>query len=217
MVRKTNLHALINVLTPMLLYGWHDLWIVHKSDPPVDIGPYTRQAAAPPCVQSVTSRLFLDIMAALLRRLACDCRRGWPLRAPGSRWCSGAGVPVDDTVNGLSEEQSQLRHTLSRFLQDHLAPKAQEIDEQNEFKDMRNFYKKLGDLGVLGITAPVEYGGSAMGYLEHVLVVEEISRVSAAVGLSYGAHSNLCINQLVRNASEAQKEKYLPKVLPKCY
>ncbi|XP_058848021.1 isovaleryl-CoA dehydrogenase, mitochondrial isoform X2 [Acipenser ruthenus] len=78
---------------------------------------------------------------------------------------------------------------------------------------MREFWKKLGDLGVLGITAPAEFGGSAMGYLDHVIVMEEISRVSAAVGLSYGAHSNLCVNQLVRNGSQAQKEKYLPKLL----
>ncbi|XP_063803387.1 isovaleryl-CoA dehydrogenase, mitochondrial isoform X2 [Pseudophryne corroboree] len=152
-------------------------------------------------------------MAVLLRTLTRCSRRSWHLLAPGSRWCSGAGVPVDDTVNGLNEEQKQLRHTLRKFLQDHLAPKAQEIDQQNEFKDIRNFWKKLGDLGVLGITAPVEYGGAGMGYLEHVLVVEEISRVSAAVGLSYGAHSNLCINQLVRNGNEAQQEKYLPKLI----
>ncbi|PNI94319.1 IVD isoform 5, partial [Pan troglodytes] len=73
--------------------------------------------------------------------------------------------------------------------------------------------KQLGNLGVLGITAPVQYGGSGLGYLEHVLVMEEISRASGAVGLSYGAHSNLCINQLVRNGNEAQKEKYLPKLI----
>ncbi|KAK2525258.1 hypothetical protein Q9233_008969 [Columba guinea] len=133
-----------------------------------------------------------------------------------------AGLPVDDTVNGLSDEQRQLRQTMTKFCQEHLAPKAQQIDQENEFKGMRasiscvrfkqEFWKKLGDLGVLGITAPVEYGGSALGYLDHVLVMEEISRVSAAVGLSYGAHSNLCINQLVRNGNEAQKNKYLPKL-----
>ncbi|XP_042316119.1 isovaleryl-CoA dehydrogenase, mitochondrial-like [Sceloporus undulatus] len=101
---------------------------------------------------------------------------------------------------------------MTKFCQEHLAPKAQEIDQKNEFKEMREFWKKLGELGVLGITAPAEYGGSAMGYLDHILVMEEISRVSAAVGLSYGAHSNLCVNQLVRNGNEAQKQKYLPKV-----
>ncbi|OXB56135.1 hypothetical protein ASZ78_011719 [Callipepla squamata] len=123
-----------------------------------------------------------------------------------------AGLAVDDTVNGLSDEQRQLRQTMTKFCQEHLAPKAQQIDQENEFKGMREFWRKLGELGVLGITAPVEYGGSALGYLDHVLVMEEVSRASAAVGLSYGAHSNLCINQLVRNGNEAQKEKYLPKV-----
>ncbi|XP_048341065.1 isovaleryl-CoA dehydrogenase, mitochondrial isoform X2 [Sphaerodactylus townsendi] len=124
-----------------------------------------------------------------------------------------AGASLDDTVNGLSEQQQQLRQTMIKFCQEHLAPKAQEIDQQNEFKGMRDFWKKLGELGVLGITAPVEYSGSGMGYLDHVLVMEEISRVSAAVGLSYGAHSNLCVNQLVKNGNEAQKEKYLPKLI----
>ncbi|OXB69900.1 UNVERIFIED_CONTAM: hypothetical protein H355_000240 [Colinus virginianus] len=123
-----------------------------------------------------------------------------------------AGLAVDDTVNGLSDEQRQLRQTMTKFCQEHLAPKAQQIDQENEFKGMREFWRKLGELGVLGITAPVEYGGSALGYLDHVLVMEEVSRASAAVGLSYGAHSNLCINQLVRNGNEAQKEKYLPKL-----
>uniref|UniRef100_A0A8C2W242 Isovaleryl-CoA dehydrogenase, mitochondrial n=2 Tax=Chinchilla lanigera TaxID=34839 RepID=A0A8C2W242_CHILA len=122
-------------------------------------------------------------------------------------------LPVDDAINGLSEEQKQLRQIMAKFLQEHLAPKAQEIDQSNEFKDLREFWKQLGSLGVLGITAPVQYGGSGLGYLEHVLVMEEISRASGAVGLSYGAHSNLCINQIVRNGNEAQKEKYLPKLI----
>ncbi|XP_062945216.1 isovaleryl-CoA dehydrogenase, mitochondrial isoform X1 [Cynocephalus volans] len=122
-------------------------------------------------------------------------------------------LPVDDAINGLSEEQKQLRQTMAKFLQEHLAPKAQEIDQSNEFKNLREFWKQLGSLGVLGITAPVQYGGSDLGYLEHVLVMEEISRASGAVGLSYGAHSNLCINQIVRNGNEAQKEKYLPKLI----
>uniref|UniRef100_A0A803W7V2 short-chain acyl-CoA dehydrogenase n=1 Tax=Ficedula albicollis TaxID=59894 RepID=A0A803W7V2_FICAL len=102
---------------------------------------------------------------------------------------------------------------MTKFCQEHLAPKAQQIDQENEFKGMREFWKKLGELGVLGITAPAEYGGSALGYLDHVLVMEEISRASASVGLSYGAHSNLCINQLVRNGNETQKHKYLPKLI----
>ncbi|XP_029426099.1 isovaleryl-CoA dehydrogenase, mitochondrial isoform X2 [Nannospalax galili] len=122
-------------------------------------------------------------------------------------------LPVDDAINGLSEEQRQLRQTMVKFLQENLAPKAQEIDQSNDFKNLREFWKQLGSLGVLGITAPVQYGGSGLGYLEHVLVMEEISRASGAVGLSYGAHSNLCINQIVRNGNEAQKEKYLPKLI----
>ncbi|KAI6057313.1 isovaleryl-CoA dehydrogenase, mitochondrial [Marmota monax] len=122
-------------------------------------------------------------------------------------------LPVDDVINGLSEEQKQLRQTMAKFLQEHLAPKAQEIDHSNEFKNLREFWKQLGSLGVLGITVPVQYGGSGLGYLEHVLVMEEISRASGAVGLSYGAHSNLCINQIVRNGNETQKEKYLPKLI----
>ncbi|KAM9065346.1 isovaleryl-CoA dehydrogenase, mitochondrial isoform X2 [Sarcophilus harrisii] len=122
-------------------------------------------------------------------------------------------MPVDDTINGLSEEQKQLRHTVFKFFQQHLAPKAKEIDQTNEFKDLREFWKQLGNLGVLGITVPAQYGGSGLGYLDHVLVMEEMSRASAAVGLSYGAHSNLCINQLVRNGNESQKEKYLPKLI----
>ncbi|XP_043839562.1 isovaleryl-CoA dehydrogenase, mitochondrial isoform X1 [Dromiciops gliroides] len=116
-------------------------------------------------------------------------------------------------INRLNEEQKQLRQTMFKFLQQHLAPKAHEIDQTNEFKDLREFWKQLGNLGVLGITAPAEYGGAGLGYLDHVLVMEEISRASASVGLSYGAHSNLCVNQLVRNGNEAQKEKYLPKLI----
>uniref|UniRef100_A0A8C3YKP4 Isovaleryl-CoA dehydrogenase, mitochondrial n=1 Tax=Catagonus wagneri TaxID=51154 RepID=A0A8C3YKP4_9CETA len=122
-------------------------------------------------------------------------------------------LPVDDVINGLSEEQKQLRQTMTQFLQEHLAPQAQEIDQSNEFKNLREFWKQLGNLGVLGITAPVQYGGAGLGYLDQVVVMEEISRVSGSVGLSYGAHSNLCLNQIVRNGDEAQKEKYLPKLI----
>ncbi|KAM8770093.1 isovaleryl-CoA dehydrogenase, mitochondrial-like isoform 1-T1 [Rhynchonycteris naso] len=122
-------------------------------------------------------------------------------------------LPVDDVINGLSEKQKRFRQTMTEFFQEHLAPQAQEIDRSNEFKNLREFWKQLGSLGVLGITAPVQYGGSGLGYLEHVLVVEEMSRASGAVGLSYGAHSNLCVNQIVRNGNEVQKEKYLPKLI----
>ncbi|XP_066095258.1 isovaleryl-CoA dehydrogenase, mitochondrial-like isoform X2 [Saccopteryx bilineata] len=122
-------------------------------------------------------------------------------------------LPVDDVINGLSEKQKRFRQTMTEFFQAHLAPQAQEIDRSNEFKNLREFWKQLGKLGVLGITAPVQYGGSGLGYLEHVLVVEEMSRASGAVGLSYGAHSNLCVNQIVRHGNEVQKEKYLPKLI----
>lgn len=121
--------------------------------------------------------------------------------------------PVNDSLFGLTEEQKQLRQTVFQFCQKELAPKAQEIDHTNEFKDMRNFWKKCGEMGFLGITAPAQYGGSEMAYLDHCLVMEEMSRASAAIALSYGAHSNLCVNQIVRNGTDAQKEKYLPKLI----
>src|SRR3978361_510211 len=92
-----------------------------------------------------------------------------------------------------------------------IAPRAAEIDKSNVFP--RDLWPKLGDLGLHGITVEEEYGGSGLGYLEHCIAVEEISRASAAVGLSYGAHSNLCVNQLRRNGSDAQKRKYLPKLI----
>uniref|UniRef100_A0A672RIB0 Isovaleryl-CoA dehydrogenase, mitochondrial n=1 Tax=Sinocyclocheilus grahami TaxID=75366 RepID=A0A672RIB0_SINGR len=126
------------------------------------------------------------------------------------RGCAGA-VPVDDIVNGLTEEQIQLRRTVQRFCQEKLTPYADEIDKTNEFPHMRTFWKEMGELGLLGVTAPVEYGGTGLGYLDHVIVMEEISRVSAAIALSYGAHSNLCVNQMVRHANQKQKEKYMPK------
>ncbi|KAJ8399489.1 hypothetical protein AAFF_G00412010 [Aldrovandia affinis] len=129
------------------------------------------------------------------------------------RGCAVSAIAVDDVVNGLTDEQIQLRQTVQRFCQEQLAPYADEIDKSNEFKGMREFWRKMGDLGVLGITAPVELGGSGLGYLDHVIVMEEMSRVSAAVALSYGAHSNLCVNQLVRHGNEAQKEKYVPKLM----
>uniref|UniRef100_A0A8B9KKX5 Isovaleryl-CoA dehydrogenase, mitochondrial n=1 Tax=Astyanax mexicanus TaxID=7994 RepID=A0A8B9KKX5_ASTMX len=128
------------------------------------------------------------------------------------RGCAGA-VPVDDIVNGLTEEQIQLRQTVQRFCSEKLAPFADEIDKTNDFPRMREFWKEAGELGLLGITAPVEYGGTGLGYLDHVIVMEEMSRASAAIALSYGAHSNLCINQLVRHGNTKQKEKYMPKLI----
>uniref|UniRef100_A0A1W7RAA9 Isovaleryl-CoA dehydrogenase, mitochondrial n=1 Tax=Hadrurus spadix TaxID=141984 RepID=A0A1W7RAA9_9SCOR len=121
--------------------------------------------------------------------------------------------PVDDEVFGLNEDQRQLRETTFQFFQKELAPHAQDIDKNNNFPGFRDFWKKIGELGLMGITVPAKYGGLGSGFLEHCIVVEEMSRASAAVGLSYGAHSNLCINQISRNGNEKQKEKYLPKLI----
>jgi isovaleryl-CoA dehydrogenase len=111
----------------------------------------------------------------------------------------------------LGETADQLRASVRGFTADEIAPIAAEIDKSNEFP--RQLWTKLGDLGLHGITVEEEYGGSGLGYLEHCVAMEEISRGSASVGLSYGAHSNLCVNQLRRNGSDAQKRKYLPKLI----
>ncbi|PCJ85059.1 MAG: acyl-CoA dehydrogenase [Hyphomicrobiales bacterium] len=118
----------------------------------------------------------------------------------------------DKTMSfGLSEEVEALREMVRRFAQDEIAPRAAEIDTSNEFPS--DLWQKMGALGLHGITIPEEFGGANMGYLAHVVAYEEISRASASVGLSYGAHSNLCINQINRNGSEEQKLKYLPKLI----
>ncbi|KAL1131503.1 hypothetical protein AAG570_011120, partial [Ranatra chinensis] len=106
----------------------------------------------------------------------------------------------------------QLRQTIFNYCQKELAPKAAEIDRNNGFKDIKKFWKGLGSIGALGITADPDYGGSGGSYLDHVIINEEISRASGAVGLSYGAHSNLCINQINRHGTEEQKQNYLPKL-----
>ncbi|MDE0908150.1 MAG: isovaleryl-CoA dehydrogenase [SAR324 cluster bacterium] len=110
----------------------------------------------------------------------------------------------------LNEEVDLLRETVREFAAKQIAPIAAEIDRSNEFPT--HLWRKLGNLGLLGITIPEEYGGSGMSYLAHMVAVEEISRASASVGLSYGAHSNLCVNQIFRNGTEAQRRKYLPKL-----
>ena len=109
---------------------------------------------------------------------------------------------------GHDEEIGLLRQTLSQFAAQEIAPRAAEIDRNNDFPN--DLWPKLGELGLLGITIPEEYGGSGMGYLAHAIAMEEISRASASVGLSYGAHSNLCLNQIRLNGTEAQKQQYLP-------
>lgn len=111
----------------------------------------------------------------------------------------------------LGETADMIRDTVRSFADAELAPRAAEIDATNEFP--MDAWRAMGDLGLLGITVEEEYGGTGLGYLEHTIAVEEISRASASVGLSYGAHSNLCVNQIRRNGTEEQKHKYLPKLI----
>lgn len=115
------------------------------------------------------------------------------------------------TLNfGLSEELNALRDMVAQFAANEIAPRAAEIDSSNQFP--MDLWRKFGDLGLLGITVEEQYGGSGMGYLAHCIAMEEISRASASVGLSYGAHSNLCVNQIRKNGTEEQKQNYLPKL-----
>ncbi|MCC7047933.1 MAG: acyl-CoA dehydrogenase family protein, partial [Alphaproteobacteria bacterium] len=111
----------------------------------------------------------------------------------------------------LGETADMLRDSVRDFSATEIAPRAAEIDRSNEFP--MDLWRKLGSLGVLGITVEEEYGGAGRGYLEHCVAMEEISRASASVGLSYGAHSNLCVNQIRRNGSPAQRKRYLPKLI----
>ncbi len=112
---------------------------------------------------------------------------------------------------GLGEQADMLRDSVRDFASDEIAPRAADIDRENEFP--MDLWRKMGELGILGITVEEEYGGAAMGYLEHCVAMEEVSRASASVGLSYGAHSNLCVNQIRRNGDAAQKKNYLPKLV----
>src|ERR671912_1809577 len=112
---------------------------------------------------------------------------------------------------GLGETADAIRQTVREFAQDRIAPRADEIDRSNAFP--RDLWPEMGALGLHGITVEENYGGAGLGYLEHCIAMEEISRGSASVGLSYGAHSNLCINQIQRNGNARQRERYLPKIV----
>ena len=111
----------------------------------------------------------------------------------------------------LGETAAMLRESVASFAAGQISPIASDIDRKNEFP--RSLWNQMGDMGLLGITVEEEYGGAGMGYLEHMIAVEEMSRASGAVGLSYGAHSNLCVNQIRRNGNEDQKRRYLPKLI----
>ena len=111
----------------------------------------------------------------------------------------------------LGDSADMLRDSVMRFADDEIAPRAADIDKRNEFPD--DLWRKMGDIGILGVTVEEEFGGAAMGYLEHVVAMEEVSRASASVGLSYGAHSNLCVNQIRRNGNSEQKQRYLPRLV----
>lgn len=112
---------------------------------------------------------------------------------------------------GHGEDIDALREAVAQYAAGEIAPLAEETDRSDQFP--MHLWKGLGDLGVLGLTAPEEYGGAAMGYLAHTIAMEEISRASASIGLSYGAHSNLCVNQITRNGTAEQRAKYLPKLI----
>ena len=111
----------------------------------------------------------------------------------------------------LGDDADMLRDSVMRFASDEIAPLAQDIDRDNAFPD--DLWRKMGEIGILGVTVEEAYGGAAMGYAEHVVAMEEVSRASASVGLSYGSHSNLCVNQIHRNGSDAHKQRYLPKLI----
>jgi isovaleryl-CoA dehydrogenase len=112
---------------------------------------------------------------------------------------------------GLGEELDEVRAQVRRFARERIAPRAEEIDRSNEFP--RDLWPELGAAGLLGVTVPERWGGANLGYLAHIIAMEEISRASGSVGLSYGAHSNLCMNQIVLNATDEQRDRYLPKLV----
>src|SRR4051794_20067839 len=131
------------------------------------------------------------------------------------RWTCGGTEMLPNAAKAfnfdLGETADAIRDTVRDFAQEKIAPRAEEIDRTNQFP--RDLWPQMGELGLHGITVEEEYGGTGLGYLEHVVAMEEISRASASVGLSYGAHSNLCVNQIRRNGTDAQKRRYLPMLI----
>lgn len=116
-----------------------------------------------------------------------------------------------DTISGFTPEQTELRHMVREFAQKEIAPIAAQVDKDNQFP--MHMWKKMGDAGLLGPTVPEQYGGLGLGYLEHIIIMEELSRASGSIALSYGAHSNLGVNQIKLNGTEEQKQKYLPPLI----
>ncbi|KAI0053901.1 acyl-CoA dehydrogenase NM domain-like protein [Auriscalpium vulgare] len=138
-----------------------------------------------------------------LRSVACPALASVPQRRNASFY--------NTDVAGLTEEQAEFRNAVTEFAQRVIAPKAAEIDRTNN--SPMEFWQKLGDMGLLGVTVSAKYGGLDLGYFEHLLAMEELSRASGSVALSYGAHSNLCVNQIHRHGNDAQKAKYLPDLI----
>lgn len=131
-----------------------------------------------------------------------------------SRYSSGGIQDSIDTISGLTKEQIELRSSVRSFVEKELPQSVvQKMDKEDNYAEFRSLWQKLGKMGFHGMTVPNEYSGLNLGYLEHCIVMEEISRVCGAIGLSYGAHSNLCINQLKLNGSKEQKDKYLDKLV----
>ena len=122
-----------------------------------------------------------------------------------------SNLSPDSSLYLLDEEQLELRENVSKFCEEIIKPLARETDINNNFP--KHIWKELGNMGLLGVTASQEYGGLGLGYLSHSIIMEQISRASGSIGLSYGAHSNLCINQIQLNGNKIQKEKYLPKLI----
>jgi isovaleryl-CoA dehydrogenase len=155
-------------------------------------------------------------MAHLLRRIpqvslkSLSKFQGFAATATSVR--CGSTYPIDNILFGLNEDQIKLREAAFNFFQKELAPHADKIDKDNTFTGLRKFWKGLGDMGFLGITAKSAYGGTEGTYFDQILIMEELSRIAGGIALSYGAHSNLCLNQIHRNGTEEQKLKYLPKL-----